>query len=139
MTNPQIQLKTERITKIPLKNYEQDFTFIVNHKEYKTSKLTSQLLSPIICDMNVNDASIDTIEIHTRHEGDFQKFVELINFERISIENENEVSFFNEIFEILGLTFSDFNDYIDGEEINNENIISKTKRHESLISFIQHF
>ena len=36
MTNTQIQLKTDRIRKIPIQNYEKDFTFIVNSKEYKT-------------------------------------------------------------------------------------------------------
>ena len=129
MTKTQIQLKTDRIRKIPLQNYEKDFTFIVNHQEYKTSKLISQFLSPVICEMNLNDATNNNIEIETKNEGNFEKILDLINFEQISIE-DNEILFMNEILEKLGLTLNDIINYNSEEEINNENIISKTKLHE---------
>ena len=132
MTNTQIQLKTERIKEIHLENYENDFTFIVNHKEYKTSKLTSQLISPVICEMKLNDPTINMIEINTLNEGYFEKIINLNQFDKISFE-ENEIPFLNEIFEIFGLTIHDiFNkfDRKEKEEINNENINSNTKRHE---------
>ena len=129
MTNTQIQLKTDRITKIPIQNYEKDFMFIINHQEYKTTKLISQLLSPVICKMNLDDATNNTIEIETKNEGNFEKILNLINFEQISIE-DNEILFIKEILELLGLPLNDFINHSSEEEINNENIISKLKLHE---------
>ena len=80
--------------------------------------------------MKLNDPTIDTIEINTVNEGNFEKILNLNQFDKISFE-ENEIPFLNEIFEIFGLTIDDiFNNFDRKEEINNENIISNTKRHE---------
>ena len=37
--------------------------------------------------MNLNDATNNTIEIMTKTEGNFEKILNLINFEQISIED----------------------------------------------------
>lgn len=46
--NSQIKLNTACLLNVPLHAYNKDFSFIVNGEEIKTSRLISDLLSPIL-------------------------------------------------------------------------------------------
>ena len=50
-----IQLKPSSILNVHLQKYPKDFTFIVNGKEFQTSRIISDLLSPKICKNHFND------------------------------------------------------------------------------------
>ena len=83
--NSQIQLNTTRISYIPIGTFVNDFTFIVNGREYQTSRLVSDLLSPFICQLHAGDPTINTFSIRTQNQGDFQNVLNLINFQLNSI------------------------------------------------------
>lgn len=76
-----VLLKPSSISAVPLQTYDKDFSFVVNGKEFKTSRLLSDLLSPIICKIQLNDPTIDTFIINTNQNGDFSHFLQLTNFE----------------------------------------------------------
>lgn len=65
----QIQLKTSSIMKVPLRTYNEDFKFIVNGEEIKTSRIISDLLSPKISQIHFVDSAIDTFTINTTNKG----------------------------------------------------------------------
>lgn len=60
------KLHTSRITNIPLQNYEEKFTFIVNGKEYLTSKIVADLLSTKISSLHRTDASFDRLILRNK-------------------------------------------------------------------------
>ncbi|KAK8843598.1 hypothetical protein M9Y10_024657 [Tritrichomonas musculus] len=89
-----IQLNPNRISQIPLHTYECDFMFVVNDEIFKTSKIISDLISPIICQQHINDATTDTFTIHTVNQGDFSHVLNLVNFQPNSIP-DSEIPFFH--------------------------------------------
>ncbi|KAK8843044.1 hypothetical protein M9Y10_025232 [Tritrichomonas musculus] len=93
-----IKVNTSFILTVPFQSYGNDFTFIVNGQEFKTSRLISDLLSPIICDIHSNDPTFDTYTINTSYPGDFSQILKLFNFQEYSI-SENEVPFVLEVIE----------------------------------------
>ena len=88
-----IQLKTSSILSVPLQNFTEEFTFVVNGKEFKMNRLISDLLSPKICKIHMNDPTFNKFSINTQHSGDFSRFLQLINFNEIKIQDD-EVDFF---------------------------------------------
>lgn len=96
----QIQLQPTTVLNVPLQIYGQDFTFIVNKKEYKTSRIISDLLSPKICQYHYTDPTFNSFTIDTVNNGDFSFFLDLINF-NIQTLPENEIPFIIEVLEIL--------------------------------------
>lgn len=127
--NSQIQLSFNRIAEIPFQAYEEDFTFIVNNREFRTSHLVSELLSPTICRMRSADAAMNTFTIRTEHQGDFQLILNLINFQQNSIP-ETEMPFFVEVIQILGISSDNIVDQNQQADLNDENIFELTRRHE---------
>ena len=101
MQDLQVQLKTAAVLDIPLHVYDQDFTFIVNGKEYTTSRVVSDLLSPYISQMHQTDPTISTFTITTKEKGDFKHILDLVTFTTHSIPT-NEILFFSEVIEQLG-------------------------------------
>lgn len=95
-----IQLKTDAILNVPLDVYDLNFLFIVNGEEFKTSQIQSDLLSPIICQNHRNDPTMNTFTINTHYEGHFSYILDLINFNQISIP-DNEIPFLLEVLKIL--------------------------------------
>ena len=93
---------------VPLNNYEKDFTFIVNGKEFQTTKVIADLLSPKISNSHLLDPTISHIIINTRSQGNFQRFLNLQKFELENISND-ELLFFGEIIEQLGTENVDIN------------------------------
>ena len=53
----------ENVKSIPFQNYENNFTFFVNGKQYKTNRFIADLLSPKIRNYHFSDQSIDKFDI----------------------------------------------------------------------------
>lgn len=115
MSEIKIQLNPSNIWNIPLQIYENDFTFIVNGEEFKTSRLISDILSQNISRIHSTDPSFDKYIINTHYSGDFSYILDLINFEKYNIP-ENELPFICEVIRLLGNTSI----YISSEEENTE-------------------
>lgn len=120
----QIRLSTKCIKDVPLDS-NGDFYFIVNNEEFKTSKITSDLLFPKICKMHLSDPTFNTFIINTVNKGNFSNILKLSNFKENSIPI-NEIAFVSEILDILG------NEYIkieDSETITIDNVIKLFEKH----------
>lgn len=129
-----MQLKTTSILNVPLKTYLNDFTFIVNHVEYKTSRLVSDLLSPKICQIHSNDPTYDTITINTPHKGDFSNIIKLVNFEEVKLP-EKDIPFISEVIEILGNNSIDIIELVQPTKITADNVFELIRRHEKFEKF----
>ena len=98
--NSDIQLSYSCIMNVPLQTYNNDFTFIVNGKEFQTSRIISDLLSPKICKIHMIDPTIDTLCIKTSQQGHFSYILDLVSFTKKSIPT-TELPFISEVIEIL--------------------------------------
>lgn len=90
--------------KIFYNKYEKDFTFIVNGKEYPTTRFLADLISPIILHYHFTDETIDKFYIYTSHpkgEHNFSEILSLINSDEI-ILTKDQFEYFIEIFIKLG-------------------------------------
>lgn len=131
----QCKLSTKSILTVPFQIFNEDFTFIVNDTEYKTSKLFADLLSPVISKMHVNDATFDTYEIKTIEKGDFGYVLKLLNFENNEIPIE-EIPFLIEVFEILG-TESVKSTFFKRPIVTILNVLDLIQKHEKFNVFYQ--
>ena len=129
-----IVLKFSSILNVPLQNYCNDFTFVVNNQEFKTNRLIADLLSPKISQIHLNDPTCDRFIIHTQCKGDFSHILQLIKFNELSIPT-NEIEFFNEIIEEFG--YANFDITISEEPINFtiDNVFSHIKNYGKKNSF----
>lgn len=80
-----VQLKISSIKNVPLQTYNDDFSFIVNGEEFKTSRLVSDLLSPKICQIHTNDPTFDHFIIDTQSKGNFSRILQLNNLNDLTI------------------------------------------------------
>lgn len=97
-------LDTNLIKEIPFREYQKDFTFVVNGQEYPTNRIIADILSPIIRQYHLTDKTIDHFYINTLNKNDqtsFSKILSLITFQPQTL-TEEEVKYFIEIFTILG-------------------------------------
>lgn len=122
-----IQLKLDCIKNIPLFKYSNDFSFIVNDVEFKTSRIIADLLSPTICNLHSIDPTIDKFTINTIEKGDFSQIFSLIEFEEKQF-SKKEIPFITEVIEILGNESIEYQEEI--EEITIDNVFSFVKMHE---------
>ena len=130
-------LNPTSILAVPLQAYGDDFTFIVNGNEFKTSCLISDLLSPIICQHHTSDPTFDTFVINTKKRGDFSHILNLVNFEPTYIPL-NEISFFSEVMKILGNKSIDYPE--DTTNITVDNVLTFLDIHQNDENFnLQHF
>ena len=129
----QVQLKTSSILSVPIQNYGEDFTFVVNDKEFKTTKLVSDLLSPIICRIHSNDPTIDRFTFNTQQQGDFSQFIKLANFESTNFSND-DIPFLSEVIENLGNKSVELK-YEEEVEISIDNVLSLLQQHEKFPIF----
>lgn len=125
----QIQLKTTSILNVPLQNYGDDFYFIVNGEEFKTSFIVADLLSPKICEMHRIDPTINKFIIVTQSRGHFSYILELANFTKISLP-KTEISFFSEVIELLNNTFIDISNLIPEQTLTEDNVFHLLQQHE---------
>lgn len=124
----QIQLECSSILQVPLQSYINDFTFIVNGKEFKTSKIISDLLSPKISQIHSTDPTFDEFTINTKEQGDFSHILQLVNFRSNKI-SDDEICFYTEVLDILkncSIIIED-NKIV---ELTKDNIISELRKHE---------
>lgn len=124
-----IQLNTSVISNVPLQNYYDEFTFIINGQHFKTSKLISNLLSPNICKIHKTDPTFSTFIINTKEKGNFKRILELVTFDKIQIPL-NEISFIIEVINILGNDSIELLDKINLTPITKSNVFSLIKKHE---------
>lgn len=129
-----VQLKVSSIKNVPLQTYSNDFSFIVNGKEFKTSHIVSDLLSPKICQIHTIDPTFDQFTINTQYSGDFSHILQLNNFTAQTI-SDDELEFFIEVIEILGN--ESFNVISSDEitELTNNNVLKYIKKHEQHENF----
>ena len=124
-----IQLQTSAILDVPIHIYSQDFTFIVNGEEFRTTKIISDLLSPEICKIHLIDPTIDLYTITTKNKGNFTYILNLLKFEEESIP-ASELPFISEILE----NFQNKNISVKlpkmNEEVTFDNIFELLKMHE---------
>ena len=98
----QIILQNESIINGNFHLLPNDFTFVVNGEEHRTSKFVASILSPVLANLLSSNGSLDRFEINTSDtRGEFQKFVNLIFQRQQEISNEDK-EFICEILEILG-------------------------------------
>ena len=127
--NTQIELQPSVLFQLPFQNYGEDFIFIVNSEEFKTSRIISDILSPIICQQHIIDPTILTYSINTKQKGDFSRILELAKFTSQMIPDD-ELPFVSEVFNQLQnpsikISSSNFQ-----HEITVENAIELIKKHE---------
>lgn len=129
MSQTKAQLNTSAILDVPIHNYNQDFTFIVNSEEFHTTKIISDLLSPKISQIHYIDPTFDSYVITTTNRGKFTNILELVNFSEKNIP-EDEFPFFTEILSKLENTRITITLPMRQEEITIKNVISLIKTHE---------
>lgn len=98
-----IRLESTSILHVPIRNYEPDFSFIVNNKKFETSRLVADLLSPKISKYHLSDPTINEYQINTTNKGNFNTILNLIKFNDNSIQ-EDELPFIIEVIENLETT-----------------------------------
>lgn len=123
----QIQLKTSNILRVPFNSYDV-FTFVVNGERFKTTRLIADLLSSKICQIHQTDPCIDEFIINTQSRGNFSSILNLINFDKKTIQ-ENEAPFFSEIIEKLGPNSIDISLSNQAQEITIDNVFNLIKKH----------
>lgn len=123
-----IELKTSCILDVPLTNYTNDFTFIVNGQEFKTSFICSELLSPLICQHRKDDPTFDTFVINTQQRGNFSHILNLTQFQQEELSDE-ELPFFSEVINLLGTESIKFSENDLPTEISKDNVFSLLKTH----------
>lgn len=129
MSELKLQLNPSSILSVPLQTYNDDFTFIINGQEFKTSRLVSDLLSPSICRIHINDPTFDRFHIDTKQRGDFSLILQLLTFSELSIPS-NETDFIIEVIEKLGNDSLQISGLYDKEELTIDNVFTKIKKHE---------
>lgn len=130
----QMQLRPSSILNVPIQNYDNDFSFVVNGKLFKTSKIVSDLLSPTICRLHSNDPTIDVFNINTSHQGDFSRILNLVNFNKTEI-TDKDLPFLSEVFEILGTGSIEFSLINQASEITIDNVFHLLQNHEKYYKF----
>lgn len=93
-------LKSSCILDVPLQNYGDDFTFIVNGEKYNTSYLIADLLSPIISKTHKSDPTYNKLSINTNQKGNFSHILNLLNFDLNDVP-QDEIPFISEVIKIL--------------------------------------
>lgn len=124
-----LKLNSTSIFNVPIQNYNDDFTFVVNDTEFVTNQLTADLLSPRICKCHILDPTINTFIFRTKHKGDFSIFLKLINFNFVNIP-ESELPFISEVVTILENESIDLSDFDTTSNITTNNIFDRIKSHE---------
>ena len=124
-----LQLKPSAILSVPIQTYGNDFSFIVNGEEFKTSHLVSDLISTTISKIHINDPTMNYFIINTEHKGNFSRLLKLVNFEQISIP-ENEVPFALEVLDILSNESIEIIERNQEPEITIDNIFNNIEKHQ---------
>ena len=117
-----------------LNKYDNDFAFIVNGEEFKTSRVVSDLLSPKIAKYHSIDPTIETFTINTANKGHFELILNLINFIPNDVQ-ENEIPFISEVIEILENESIQLPNPNDSIKITEDNVFKEISKHEKFEKF----
>lgn len=99
----EFSLDIQNLRNIQFDKYDKDFVFIVNGKEYETSRFVADLLSPTIRKLHYTDQTQNKFYIDTKQqpqEDYFEDFLKLANFERKQIESTRIVPFSEYFYEL---------------------------------------
>lgn len=124
-----IKLRESAIIKAPFNMYEKNFVFIVNGKEFPTSRFIADLLSPKIRQLHSIDSSSSSFIIDTQESGDFSILLDLINFDQNNI-SEQELPFISEVIEILNSDSIELNNPDNSDSLSIEKVFDELKIHE---------
>ena len=127
--NTQIRLKQSSILAVPIQNYDNDFTFIVNGEEFKTSRLVSDLISSKICHIHITDPTFNIYGINTKAQGNFSNILQLISFEP-TVLSDQELPFIFEVFEKLGIESIELPELPENSDITLDNVLALLQKHE---------
>ena len=104
--NQKFSLSFSNLKDIPFDKYEKNFKFIVNSKEYETSRFVADLISPIVREYHFTDETMNSLTIETTQSASekvdyFKNFLSLVDFKPKTI-NETERQHYIEYFIKLG-------------------------------------
>ena len=128
----QITLKKDSVQQLPFDSYEKDFGFIVNGREFQTSRFVADLLSPTICQLHAIDPTINHFTINTEESGDFSLILNLINF-KVNEIPEQELPFIASVIEKLNIQHIEIDDEGEDEgeqELTIDKVIHNIEKHE---------
>ncbi|KAK8871571.1 hypothetical protein M9Y10_007304 [Tritrichomonas musculus] len=123
-----IRLQLAAILQIPFQNYDKDFTFVVNSERFDTSTFAADLLSNKISKIHFTDPTLKEFSIDTETRGDFNKILNLLNFEIEEISDQ-DFPFLIEVVNSLEIDKIDINSSYE-EEPTIDNIIGHIKKHQ---------
>ncbi|KAK8836790.1 hypothetical protein M9Y10_037312 [Tritrichomonas musculus] len=127
-----IRLQTSSILHVPIYNYVNDFSFIVNGEEYQTNKYVADLLSPTISTIHQIDPTQSEYVINTKSQGNFNTILNLLKFNSVLI-NDSDIPFISEVLNVLGIFDIDIN--LPNSEITMDTVIDLIKGHETNSNF----
>lgn len=119
-------LSLKSIKNIHFDNYEQNFTFTVNGKQYKTNRVLADLLSPIIREYHYQDSTANEFVIDTKStEDDFTDFLKLFQSEKVHIDDKRWKSYIQYFYQLGNFDecLSLQQQYFEG--LNPENVIDR--------------
>lgn len=98
-------LSQKNIQELPYNNYVRDFTFIVNDREYPTSRIVADLLSPTIRRAHLTDSTlnkfhlnISNLENANNNTDYFTDFLNLVNFQTNDLDSARICQYSNYFF-----------------------------------------
>lgn len=116
-----IKLEVSSILHVPIQNYMEKFTFIVNDEPFETNRLVVDLLSPKISKYHLSDPTFSEYHINTTNKGNFNTILNLVNFENESVTND-DLPFIIEVIEDLEITTSNFTLKLECEDDTNKSL-----------------
>ena len=135
------RLDLKNLQRIPFEKYNHKFTFVVDGKEYVTSRIVADLLSPIICQTHFQDESITGFNITLNksitkgNSLEVDYFNEFLNLSQL-LENheldEERINIFSEFFLQLG----NINEFIKmkSQYLESQSVIQSIKFLQFLLS-----
>lgn len=135
----EFSLNQQNFNDIPFEKYNQDFTFIVNGKEYQTSRVVADILSPYIRQLHFSDESTNEFTINTQEPNNeinyFQEFLQLANCHATSLDLPKQTLFCSYFLQLGNIS-----EYLRlhpkfSEKISSANIISLLKELDILSKF----
>ena len=117
------KIGVDNIQRALFNNLEKDFSFIVNHKIYKSNSIVANILSPNIS----KNTSMPYYKIQTEFDGDFNQIIEYGKMKTITINDENRDYFINIMKKLGNMNeITRFCKELQGD-ITFENIIQRTQ------------
>ena len=114
--------------------HENDFTFIVNGKEYITSSLAAQLISKKIKKNKNFDIGISSFAFNTHYDGDFSHFLNILITGKHAI-TEKEFPYICEIIEILDCDIIKVEEPSNLQDLTKDNALDDIKQYEKISKF----